>query len=313
MIFCLFSSALAFAPLQPTYSSLGNQVVTQVGNLGMAQDTCNDKDQASRRDFISSSIFALSGAFVASTSLGTATLLPVQATPGKVLVLGGTGFVGSQIVAKLRALGVDVVSTSRDGRLGTIALDFTKERSNEIQTKVKELSRDCVAVISCIGSIGTPNDEIVNAGTSFAAAGAKQAGVDRFVYISVAPEVQAFAKDIDFFKGYMSGKMTSQNAVISKFKQYTLIEPTFIYGGDEFNLNPPRVASFYGSFIEGMLSSEPLRALTNLAPEGFIKVALEPPVPVEAVANAAVAGALGKSNIAVLDTYDKIKATARLV
>ena len=266
----------------------------------------------SRRDFLSSSAMLLSGMTVAATTT-TFSPLPAQAASEKVLVLGETGFVGSQVISALQAQGVSVISTSRDGRLGTEALDFTNEK--DIQKKVKELSQGCTAVISCIGSIGTPNDEIVNAGTGYAAAGAKEAGVDRFVYISVAPEVKEFAKDIDFLKGYMAGKTYSQDAIVSKFQQYTLIEPTFIYGGDEFKVNPPRVASFYGNFVEGVLSSGPLRALTNVAPEGFIKIALEPPVPVEAVANAAVAGALAKtgSKVAVLDTYDKIKETAGLL
>ena len=155
---------------------------------------------------------------------------------------------------------------------------------------------------------------MTTAATGSAALGAKAANVDHFVYISVAPEVKEFAKDIDFLKPYMQGKTFSQDAVSANFAQKaTLIEPTFIYGGDSFNLNPPRVAGFYGEFIEALLPSGPIRAITNVAPEGIVKIALEPPVSVDAVANAAVAGALGKMDTTVLDTHDKIVTAATLL
>ena len=78
------------------------------------------------------------------------------------------------------------------------------------------------------------------------------------------------------------------------------------------DLNPPRVATPYGQFVEAILSSAPLRAATRIAPEGFLKIALEPPVSSVAVAGACVAGAFGKAP-AVLDTYDKIIAASQLV
>jgi len=235
------------------------------------------------------------------------------AKSAKVLVLGGTGFVGSRVVQRLKDMGVDVTATSRDGRDGTVALDIT---SDTIADQVKKLSQQGYsAVISCVGSIGTDRDEAVNAGTGLAAMGAKSAGVDRFVYITVAPEVKEFAKGIDFLKGYMDGKTFSRDAVLKSFgtDKATLIEPTFIYGGGSFELNPPRVASFYGKFIEGILSSSPIRSVDRIMSPGFIKIALEPPVSVEAVADAAVAGALGLTSLPALDTYDKIKEASKLL
>ena len=70
-------------------------------------------------------------------------------------------------------------------------------------------------------------------------------------------------------------------------------------------MNPPRVASFYGEFIETLLSSGLVRGITNLS-SGFVKIALEPPVSVDAVSAAACNAATGKLNTDVLDTYDKI-------
>jgi nucleoside-diphosphate-sugar epimerase len=245
---------------------------------------------------------------VASTMFADTSL----ASNEKVLVLGGTGMVGSEVVRQLKSQGVDVISTSTDGRDGTISLDFTQP---DLASKVESLAKGCTAVISCVGVIGTENDAIVNAGTGVAAQAAKAAGVQRFSYISVAPEVREFGKGFDFLQSYMEGKASSEAAIASAFGNgaYTLIEPTFIYGGDKFALKPPRVASGYGQIIESILSSAPLRAATNIAPDGFIKIALEPPVSATSVANACVASALGKSSVSVLDTYDKIMEASKLL
>lgn len=247
-----------------------------------------------------------------TTALTTVFATSAQATaetPAKVLVLGGTGFVGQRIVKLLRdEMGIQVIATSTNGRDGTEAFDITSSNADAV---VERLAKGCTAVISTIGAIGTELDQPVNAGSGEAARGAKRANVERFVYISVAPEVVSMAKDIDFLKPYMTGKLQSETIIRSEFPNAsTLIEPTFIYGGDDFKVNPPRVAQFYGSFIESVLSSSPLRALTNVAPEGIIKIALEPPVSVDTVAQAAVAAALGKTRVSTLDTYDTIRAAA---
>lgn len=241
---------------------------------------------------------------------------PVAIKPkkDKVLVLGGTGFVGSKVVQTLQSKGVSVVSTSRDGRDGTIALDVARDNDWEGTIQKMVTDSDVTAIISCIGAIGTPDDEVVNGATGKIASVVKTLGVKRFVYITVAPEVKDFGSDIEFLKGYMKGKMFSRSSVLSTFGEQNaiFIEPTFIYGGDSFGINPPRVASFYGTFIEGLLSSNAIRSIEGILPPGIVKIALEPPVAVEDVALAAVAGALGKS-ASILDTYDKIKEAAKVL
>jgi uncharacterized protein YbjT (DUF2867 family) len=253
-------------------------------------------------------------AFLTTTSTGIASLVISQKQPAladekntKILVLGGTGLVGSRIVATLKSRGVEVIATSRDGRDGTVALDF--ETAPNVASAVQDLSRGCTAVISTVGVIGSGRDDAVNGASGLAAAGAKEAGVNTFVFISVAPEVRAFAKNIDFLQDYMEGKKFSEDSIVNYFpNSYTLVEPTFIYGGDKFGVMPPRVTTQYGSFIEKTLATAIVRTAAGLAPDGFVKIALEPPVSAEAVANAAVAGALGKlSSVNVLNTYDLIK------
>ena len=188
----------------------------------------------------------------------------------------------------------------------------------DIVQTVEEMAKGCTGVISCVGSIGTDKDQLVNSGTGKAAIGAKKAGVKNFVYISVAPEVRDSAKGISFLKDYMDGKSFSEDSIQSNFSGsggdgcgYTIIAPTFIYGGDKFAINPPRVADGYGKLVEAILSSGPFRFAAGISP-GIIGVALEPPIKVSSVAKAAVAGALGLSS-SVLDTYDEINEAATLI
>mmetsp|Transcript_23393 Transcript_23393/g.36051 ORF Transcript_23393/g.36051 Transcript_23393/m.36051 type:complete len:258 (+) Transcript_23393:3-776(+) len=226
----------------------------------------------------------------------------------KVLVLGGTGMVGKEVVRQLREKDINVVATSRDGRDGTAALDFAAVGS-DIDATVSRLSEGCSAIISCVGSIGTDMDGLVNSGSGKVAQSAPSS-VKKFVYISVAPEVREASKGVSFLKDYMEGKSYSEAAIQSAFgsggRSYTLIKPTFIYGGDEFKVNPPRVATGYGKLVEGLLSTSVFRAAAGVLP-GIIGIALEPPVFVEAVAGAAVSAALGSNNVGnVLDTHDEI-------
>lgn len=186
---------------------------------------------SSRRDFFRESIstvalpLLVSGVTTTSTLVGNPLVANAEGA-SKILVLGGSGFVGSRVVKTLKDQGVDVVATSTNGRDGTVAFDATKS-GIDIAKEIEDLSKGCTAVISCIGAIGTPNDKAVNSATGLAARGAKAAGVERFVYISVAPEVKEFAQGIDFLKDYMAGKSFSQESVESYFPNsgHIFIEP----------------------------------------------------------------------------------------
>ena len=245
--------------------------------------------------------------------LGSALAVPLlfssgpsqAATPPKVLVVGGTGLVGSRVVQQLKQKGIATIATSTDGRDGTIALQLPG------QTLPADVLQGVTAVVSCVGAIGTDQDRLVNGATATLAQQAKQAGVQNFVYVTVAPEVVDMAQGIDLLEGYMAGKAASRKAVLDEFgsKGATLIEPTFIYGGDSFSLTPPRVATFYGRFIEDLLSTSAVRAIEGFMPEGILKVALEPPVSADDVAAAAVAGALGQ-RVGIWDSHDSIVAAS---
>lgn len=156
------------------------------------------------------------------------------------------------------------------------------------------------AVISTIGVFfgnGAEQDRALNGRPNVAAArAAKAAGVGRFVYVSVSEMVAPVAAPL-VGDGYFKGKADAEAAILDAFGEdkSLIIRPTFIYGGEAFSANPPRVDARYGKFIDGLLSSSVVRSVAELSPAP-IRLTLEPPVDVKAVAAAAIAGAAGKSS-----------------
>lgn len=239
----------------------------------------------------------------------------------KVVVLGGSGFVGTRICERLVALGVPtVISISRSGRPASAPSggwgDAVQWVSADASTDMDALSAACKgsdAVISAIGVIfggGPEADRANNAKPNVAAArAAAAAGAKRFVYVSVSEAVGPVAGPL-VGDGYFLGKADAESAIVSAFSEdrSLLIKPSFIYGGDGFSLSPPRVSGAYGGIIDGLLSSAPLRALSSISP-GPIALALAPPVSVDAVAGAAIAGALGKAR-GTIDGHDAIVGAA---
>jgi nucleoside-diphosphate-sugar epimerase len=144
-----------------------------------------------------------------------------------------------------------------------------------------------------------------------AAKAAKKTGAKKFVYVSVASEVADSRGWLPaFFKGYFDGKNQAEAAILEEFGESgtTIVKPTFIYGGDSFGLFPPRVNAAYGSGVEELLSSDLIQKLANALP-GLIKVALRPPVSVDAVAGACSAAVLGNA-VGVLDGTAQINSAA---
>ena len=250
-------------------------------------------------------------------------------------VLGGTGFVGSRVCKVLVSKGAEVTSVSRSGSCPSWASEeeWTKEvkwvAADLLGAYTREVvAGDCDSVVSCVGVVDL-DPQVLRRGNGEANvnafASAKRAGVGRSVYVSVASEVAAcenwlpFAKDA--FSAYFDGKRSAEeaaaDAVGGDATKFCVIKPTFIYGGEVFALKPPRVTAAYGSGVEEVLSLAPIQALADAAP-GLIKVALRPPVSVEAVATACASAALGelaqgdatRRAVGVLDGTVAIKAAA---
>ena len=205
-----------------------------------------------------------------------------------ILVLGGNGFLGSAICSRLDELGISYVAPSHD------ELDIT---ASDAELKMADicLKNACSSVISTVGSINTPDDEVINAANGKAAVGARMGGASKFVFIGNDESVRELSQSIPFLKGYATGKKRAEAKIRETFgpsSDYCIVEPTFIYGGDDFGINPPRIASSVGQIADQLLGLYPIQAIADALP-GVLGVALSPPVSRERVASAAVNAALG--------------------
>ena len=125
----------------------------------------------------------------------------------------------------------------------------------------------------------------------------------RFVLVSVASEVAAAKGWLPgYFEFYFKGKAMAEAAAAEAAGEGNayVVKPSFIYGGDSFELFPPRVASGYGAAIEEILSNAIITKIADVLP-GLLKVALRPPSSVDAVAEACVRCAVGDCSSNVMD------------
>ncbi|CAM9107263.1 unnamed protein product [Hapterophycus canaliculatus] len=260
---------------------------------------------------------------VAATSapqgaLARSTPKPVPAGT-KIVVIGGNGFVGSKVCEILVEAGAIVTSVSRSGSkpdkwaAGQSWVDKVSWTKGDPTTSdLSSVFGQASAVISCVGVIGGSDEEMEKGNGDVNVQAAMQAAkgkTGRFVYVSVSdlvPEAVGGA----VFKGYFNGKSRAEKAIAESFPSTgVLIKPSFIYGGESFGLTPPRVSDGYGSGIDALLSSSPIRAIAGVSP-GLIKVALSPPVSRDNVALACVAGALGRLQGTAFDGADEINDAA---
>lgn len=238
-----------------------------------------------------------------------------------VTVVGGTGFVGSRVCKYLVEAGADVTSVSKEGDMPKWCQ--SEEWAKSVEWKKNDLLRgpresvaDAIgspeAVVSTVGTIGFDVQSLLlgnGAANAEAARAAKAKGAKKYVYISVASAVSDCNVGVpSYFKdGYFRGKKDAERAILAEFgaDNVCFIKPSFIYGGDEFGLFPPRVTDGYGSFIDELLSKELFKFLADLLP-GLLGVVFLAPVSVDAIAKACAGAALGTVTDKVLDGAEEI-------
>lgn len=252
--------------------------------------------------------------------------ITMQAAPS-ITVLGGSGFVGSRVCKLLVEGGAAVTSVSPSGKApewcrGESWCDSVEWKANDFYRGAREGLEEAIGspsvMVSCIGSVGFDGQQLLQGNGKAnveAVKAAKKAGsVSKMVYVSVASEVaDAEGWLPGFFGCYFDGKRQAEAAMVEAMGEEAtcVVKPSFIYGGDSFGLFPPRVTAGYGAAIEQILSNGVITKLADALP-GLIKVALRPPVSVDAVAAACAGAALGTVPAKVYDGTAEINgATGR--
>jgi nucleoside-diphosphate-sugar epimerase len=176
----------------------------------------------------------------------------------KVLVLGGTGFVGRHVVDLLDQKNIPFIATSTQGLDGTVALDLISDDASQKLIDICN-KNDVSAIVSTAGSIFTDHDYETNSASGRTAAAAFEGQRDellpKYIFIGNSPRVRNVCNNvISSLNEYAKGKEESERLIERTFgKKAFIIKPTFIYGGNEFGLNPPRLPVGLGEIVEALL------------------------------------------------------------
>jgi len=218
-----------------------------------------------------------------------AALAPPKAK--SVVVLGGSGFVGSHVCRALLDKGAKVVSVNRSGPPPSDGEKWANQVT-WIRADVFDEDSwiDCLegadAVVSCIGGFGTVADmeRVCGDATVNSVGTAKKKSVPKFVFVSVYD--YNIPDEIKKRTGYFSGKKRAEEAVLSEFpEEGVVVRPGFIYGDKRVG-DVVLPLGAVGKPLEGVLKNLPENLTDMLKKLPASDLALAPPVGVEVVAKA---------------------------
>jgi uncharacterized protein YbjT (DUF2867 family) len=152
----------------------------------------------------------------------------------KVLVTGGTGFVGPKVVHALRAAGQDVRALVRNPRRGRMLEawgcelavgDVTDAASLEGAAEGADVVVHLVAII-----VGRPEDfrRVMEEGTRNAVAAARAAGARRFVLMSAL----GVSEETKGLVPYYKAKWEMEQTVAASGLAHVVFRPSFVFGRD---------------------------------------------------------------------------------
>lgn len=230
----------------------------------------------------------------------------------KVVVLGGSGFVGSAVCKVAVSQGIDVVSLSRSGRPS-----YTDAWVDQVVWVAGDvfnadwdgLLNGATAVVSTIGGFGNNEqmEQLNGEANVLAINAASNADVRKFIYISVHDyNFPDFMKNV----GYFTGKKRAEAEVLAKFTTTgTVLRPGFIYGKRRVNgIDIP--LQLIGEPMDKVLAATKTftRPLSSLPASDLF---FAPPVSVDDVAYAAIR-AVTDDDVFGIQTIEQIKELSSL-
>jgi NADH dehydrogenase len=152
----------------------------------------------------------------------------------KVLVTGGTGFVGPKVVHALRAQGREVRALVRRPDRATQLATWGVELATGDVTDPASLRAavdGCTHVVHLVAILkGSPSDfhRVMTRGTADLIAAAKDAGVERFVLMSALGTSETTKDTIPYF----ASKWAMEQETVKSGLEYTIFRPSFVFGRD---------------------------------------------------------------------------------
>jgi uncharacterized protein YbjT (DUF2867 family) len=152
----------------------------------------------------------------------------------KVLVTGGTGFVGPKVVHVLRAEGREVRALVRHPeRAAQLAAWGAELAAGDVTdpASLRAAAEGCTHVVHLVAILkGSPGEfhRIMTQGTKDLVAAAKDAGVERFVLMSALGTSEATKDTIPYF----ASKWAMEQETVRSGLEYTIFRPSFIFGRD---------------------------------------------------------------------------------
>ena len=152
----------------------------------------------------------------------------------KVLVTGGTGFIGPKVVHALRAQGHEVRALVRRPERATQLAAWGAELASGDITQPASLRAAvdaCTHVVHLVSILtGSPTDfeRIMTQGTKDLLAAAKDAGVGRFVLMSALGTTEATKDTVPYF----AAKWAMEQETARSGLEYTIFRPGFVFGRD---------------------------------------------------------------------------------
>ncbi len=237
-----------------------------------------------------------------STSTAGSSTADFRSVLPRVVVFGGSGFVGTKVCEHASRMGADVISVSRSGRPVWLkespwadAVQWEKGDAFD-PGSWKDLVQDATGVVSTLGTFGSnelmykvcglANMQLMDA--------AAEAGVGRFAFISVHDYVFPggwHAKDF-LLKGYFQGKRDAEAHLSKVFPETGVaLRPGFIYGNRHAGSGGKTTVplGLLGAPLAAALKLVPTRSLAGIP---IIGAAFVPPTSVDTVGKAAASAVL---------------------
>ena len=152
----------------------------------------------------------------------------------KVLVTGGTGFVGPKVVHALRASGHDVRALVRRPDRATQLAAWGAELATGDVTDPASLRAavaGCTHVVHLVSILkGSASDfnRVMTQGTSNLIAASKDEGVERFVLMSALGTSETAKDTVPYF----ASKWAMEQETVRSGLEYTIFRPSFVFGRD---------------------------------------------------------------------------------